>query len=150
MLLYIPANIYPLATLPVHYRPTSYTVFEGVVELFDAGFYALSLLVFTASFAIPVLKLIGLGWCVQSVLTRSRKNLVAKTRVYRIVEEVGRWSMVDPLVIGCVTPVLDYSEFLHGGAGPAALPFTAVVVLTVLSAKAFDPRLMWDAARRAK
>jgi paraquat-inducible protein A len=150
VLLYIPANIYPLATLPIHYRPTSYTVIEGVRELFDAGFYALAALVFTASFAIPVLKLIGLGWCVQSVLTRSRRDLVAKTRVYRIVEEVGRWSMVDPLVIGCLTPVLDYSEFLHGGAGPAALPFTAVVVLTVLSAKAFDPRLMWDAARRAK
>jgi paraquat-inducible protein A len=58
--------------------------------------------------------------------------------------------MVDPLVIGCVSPVLDYSEFLHGGAGPAALPFTMVVVLTVLSAKAFDPRLMWDVARRTK
>jgi paraquat-inducible protein A len=150
VLLYIPANIYDLATLPVHYKPTSYTVLEGVIELFDAGFYALAVLVFTASFAIPVLKLIGLGWCVQSVLCRSRRNLVAKTKVYRVVEEVGRWSMVDPLVIGCVSPVLDYSEFLHGGAGPAALPFTMVVVLTVLSAKAFDPRLMWDVARRTK
>jgi paraquat-inducible protein A len=55
--------------------------------------------------------------------------------------------MVDPFVIGCAAPVLDYSELLHGGAGPAALPFTIVVVLTIVSAKVFDPRLMWDAAR---
>jgi paraquat-inducible protein A len=147
LLLYIPANLYPLATLPIHFTPTSYTVLQGVVDLYKANFYGLALLVFCASFAIPVLKLIGLGWCVQSVLFRSRRNLVAKTRVYRLVEEVGRWSMIDPLVIGCATPVLDYSALFHGGAGPAALPFTMVVVLTVFSAKTFDPRLMWDAAR---
>ena len=150
LLLYIPANIYPLATLPIHFRPRSYTVLRGVLDLFDAGFYVLALLVFTASFAIPVLKLIGLAWCVQSVVFRSSRHLVTKTRVYRIVEEVGRWSMVDPFVIGIAAPVLDYSDMLHGGPGPAALPFTMVVVLTVISAKAFDPRLMWDAARSRK
>lgn len=150
VLLYIPANIYALATLPIHFRPTSYTVLQGVIDLFDARFYVLALLVFSASFAIPVLKLIGLGWCVHSVVFRSRRHLIAKTKVYRIVEEVGRWSMVDPFVIGIAAPVLNYSEFLHGGAGPAALPFTIVVVLTIVSAKIFDPRLMWDAARSQK
>ena len=148
LLLYIPANIDPIATLPVHYRPTSYTVLRGVLDLADADFYGLALLVFVASFAIPVLKLAGLTWCAISVLTRSRRQLIAKTRVYRIVEEVGRWSMVDPFVIGCLAPVLNYNALIHGGAGPAALPFTTVVVLTVFSAKTFDPRLMWDAARR--
>jgi paraquat-inducible protein A len=147
LLLYIPANLYPIATLPIHYRPTSYTVLGGVIDLVDAGFWDLALLVFGASFAIPVLKLAGLAWCAVSVLTRSRRNLVGKTRVYRIVEEIGRWSMVDPFVIGCVAPVLNYNTLIHGGAGPAALPFTAVVVLTIFSAKTFDPRLMWDAAR---
>ena len=83
-----------------------------------------------------------------SVLTRSRRHLVAKTRVYRVVEEVGRWSMVDPFVIGCLAPVMNYNALLHGGAGPAALPFAVVVILTIISAQIFDPRLMWDAARR--
>jgi len=147
LLLYIPANLYPLATLPIDYKPTSYTVLQGVIDLAKAGFFGLAVLVFCASFAIPVLKLVGLGWCVMSVMTRSRRHLVAKTRVYRTVEEIGRWSMVDPFVIGCLTPVLDYSAQIHGGAGPAAVPFTAVVVLTIISAKTFDPRLMWDAAR---
>jgi paraquat-inducible protein A len=148
VLLYIPANIYPMAILPIHFRPTSYTVLRGVIDLADAKFYGLAVLVFVASFVIPVMKLIGLGWCAVSVMTRSRRHLVAKTRVYRLVDEVGRWSMVDPFVIGCIAPVLDYNALIHGGAGPAALPFTAVVVLTVFSAKTFDPRLMWDAARR--
>ena len=147
LLLYIPANLYPIATLPIHYRPTSYTVLGGVIDLADANFYGLALLVFGASFVIPVLKLVGLGWCALSVLTRSRRHLVAKTKVYRIVEEIGRWSMVDPFVIGCLAPVLNYNSLIHGGAGPAALPFTTVVILTVFSAKTFDPRLMWDAAR---
>jgi paraquat-inducible protein A len=147
VLLYIPANIYPLAVLPINYRPTSYTVLEGVIDLADAGFLGLALLVFCASFVIPLLKLVGLGWCMLSVATRSKRHLLAKTRVYRIVEEIGRWSMVDPFVIGCIAPVLNYNALIHGGAGPAALPFTAVVVLTIFSAKTFDPRLMWDAAR---
>lgn len=147
LLLYIPANAFPMAILPIHYRPRSYTVLGGVIDLADAGFWDLALLVFTASFAIPVLKLLGLGWCALSVLTRSRRHLVAKTQVYRIVEEIGRWSMVDPFVIGCLTPVLNYNSLIHGGVGPAALPFTTVVILTIFSAKTFDPRLMWDAAR---
>jgi paraquat-inducible protein A len=148
VLLYIPANVFPLATLPIHYHPTKYTVLQGVIDLFQAGLFGLALLVLTASFAIPGLKLVGLGWCVQSVLRRSPDRLVLKTRTYRVVEEIGRWSMVDPFVIGCFTPVMHYNALIYGRAEPAAVPFTAVVVLTIISAKTFDPRLMWDAAGR--
>ena len=80
-------------------------------------------------------------------MTRSRRRLVLKTRVYRVVEEIGSWSMVDPFVIGCFVPVMHYNALIYGRAEPAAVPFTAVVVLTVISAKTFDPRLMWDAGR---
>jgi len=146
LLLYIPANLYPLATLPIGTKPTQYTVIEGVLDLVQAKLWALAGVVFVASFLIPTLKLVGLGWCVLSVLRRSDKRLVAKTRVYRVVEEIGRWSMVDPFVIGCFVPVMGYNAFIYGRAGPAALPFTLVVVLTIISAKTFDPRLMWDAA----
>lgn len=148
LLLYIPANIYPLATLPIHYKPTTYTVLEGVIELAQAGLWDLAILVFTASFAIPFLKLVGLAWCISSVLRRSDRRLVAKTRTYRVVEEIGRWSMVDPFVIGAFVPVMNYNSLVYGRAEAAAVPFTAVVVLTIISAKTFDPRLMWDAARK--
>ncbi len=148
VLLYIPANLWPIATLPINYQPLKYTVFGGVVDLVTAGLIPLALLVFIASFAIPILKLIGLGWCVASVLRRSDRHLVAKTRTYRVVEEIGRWSMVDPFVIGCFVPVMHYNALIYGRAEPAAVPFTAVVVLTIIGAKTFDPRLMWDAVRR--
>ena len=148
LLLYIPANIYPLATLPINFKPTKYTVLEGVIDLAQAGLWDLAILVFCASFLIPALKLAGLGWCVWSVLSRSNRHLVAKARTYRVVEEIGRWSMVDPFVIGAFVPVMDYNSLIYGRAEAASVPFTAVVVLTIISAKTFDPRLMWDAARR--
>ncbi|WP_375380777.1 paraquat-inducible protein A [uncultured Sphingomonas sp.] len=148
VLLYIPANLYPLATLPINFRPVKYTVLQGVIDLVQAHLLGLALLVFTASFAIPALKLAGLAWCVTSVLRRSDKRLVPKTRAYRVVEEIGRWSMVDPFVIGCFVPVMHYNALIYGRAEPAAMPFTAVVILTIISARTFDPRLMWDAGRR--
>jgi paraquat-inducible protein A len=125
-----------------------YTVLEGVIDLVKADLWGLAVIVFIASFLIPGLKLLGLGWCLASVLRRSNRHLVAKTRMYRMVDEIGRWSMVDPFVIGCFAPVMNYNALIYGRAGPAAMPFTLVVVLTIIGAKCFDPRLMWDAAAR--
>jgi paraquat-inducible protein A len=147
LLLYLPANLYPLATLPIGVTPTKYTVLEGVIDLTQAHLLGLALLVFCASFAIPFLKLAGIGWCLSSVLRRSPRRLRMKTRLYQIVEEIGRWSMVDPFVIACFVPVMQYNSLIYGRAEPAATPFAAVVVLTMLATRAFDPRLMWDAAR---
>ncbi len=146
VLLYIPANIYPIATIPIGLTPTSYNVLGGVVDLFQAHLYGLGLLVFTASFAIPFIKLLGLSWCIASVLMRSTHNLRTKTRVYRLVEEIGRWSMVDPLVIACFVPVTQFNSALSSSADEAAPFFTLVVILTMLAARIFDPRLMWDVA----
>jgi paraquat-inducible protein A len=148
LLLYIPANLFPIATLPIGLHPTQYTVLQGVVDLAKSGLYGLALLVFSASFAIPFLKLAGIGYCLASVVRRSRRRLVLKTRVYRIVEEIGRWSMVDPFVIACFVPVMQYNNFVYGRAEPAAPAFAGLVILTMIAARTFDPRLMWDAADR--
>ncbi len=147
LIFYVPANLYPIATLPIGLTPTRYTVLEGVGDLIQAKLLGLAALVFTASFAIPVLKLLGIAVCVASVLRRSPSHLRLKTRLYGVVEEIGRWSMVDPFVIACFTPVTQYNALLHGRADAAAPCFTAVVVLTIFAAQQFDPRLMWDAAR---
>ena len=148
VLLYIPANLYAMATIPIGLHPTSYNVLGGVIDLLDAHLLGLALLVFTASFAIPFCKLAGLSWCLLSVVTRSKRFLRTKTRVYRVIEEIGRWSMVDPLVIALFVPVTRFNTVISSSAGPAAPFFTAVVVLTMISANLFDPRLMWDAARK--
>ncbi len=143
---YLPANIYPMATLPIGLKPESYTVLQGVGDLMNAKLLGLAALVFTASFAIPLLKLGGMAVLVHSVRSRSTRGLKLKTRLYTVIDEIGRWSMVDPFVIACFVPVTGYNALLYGRAEPAAPCFTAVVVLTVLAARQFDPRLLWDAA----
>jgi paraquat-inducible protein A len=145
-MMYVPANIYPIATIPIDFRPTSYTVLGGVIDLVRSHLLALAALVFTASFTIPLLKMLGLAWCASSALCGSCRFLVAKTRVYRVVEEIGRWSMVDPLTIACFVPVMQFNALIDGHAEPAVVPFSAVVILTTLAVQFFDPRKMWDGA----
>jgi paraquat-inducible protein A len=148
VLLYFPANLYSIATIPIDFRPTAYTVFGGIIDLSKSRFLGLALLVFCASFAIPILKMLGLSWCAVSSLRRSNRRLIGKTRVYRLLEEIGRWSMIDPFTIACFVPVMDFNALLYGRAGPAATPFAAVVILTTIAVKCFDPREMWDRAAR--
>ncbi len=147
VILYIPANILPMATLPIKFDLVSYTVMGGVIDLIEVRMIGLALLVFVASFAIPFLKLAGLGWCIASVVRRSRRRLRLKTKLYHVVDAIGRWSMVDPLVLACFVPVTQYNAAMSSRAEAAAPAFTAVVLLTVIAARAFDPRLMWDVAR---
>jgi paraquat-inducible protein A len=147
-LMYLPANIYPIATIPIDLRPTSYTVLGGVIDLVRSHLLGLAALVFTASFTIPLLKMLGLAWCASSAMCGSCRFLIGKTRVYRVVEEIGRWSMVDPLTIACFVPVLQFNALIDGHAEPAVVPFSAVVILTTLAVQLFDPRRMWDAAER--
>ena len=143
---YAPANILPIATIPINFHPTAYNIIGGVRDLTASGLYGLAALVFIASFLIPILKLVALAWFIHSVRAHSRKRLQAKTRLYQLVDEIGRWSMVDPLVIACFIPVVHFNGLLTARAEAAAPFFTGVVVLTVFAAKSFDPRLIWDAA----
>ncbi len=146
VIFYAPANILPFATIPINFTPTAYNIIGGVKDLFEAGLYGLAALVFFASFLIPVLKLTALAWFIHSVRAHSSNRLVMKTRLYQVVEEIGRWSMVDPLTIACFVPIVQYNTLLSGRAEGAAPFFAGVVILTIFASKAFDPRLMWDVA----
>lgn len=150
LLLYAPANLFPMATVPINLQPSSYTVLAGVRSLFAAGFYGLGLLVLTASFAVPLLKLGALGWFLTAMVRGGGAAPILKTRLFGVVEEIGRWSMVDPLVIALFMPVMQFNAQLYGRAGPAASAFSAVVVMTMIATRAFDPRHLWDAARRVR
>jgi paraquat-inducible protein A len=149
-LMYLPANIYPIAMIPIDLRPTSYTVLGGVIDLVRSHLLGLAALVFTASFTIPLLKMLGLAWCASSAMCGSCRFLVGKTRVFRVIEEIGRWSMVDPLTIACFVPVLQFNALIDGHAEPAVVPFSAVVILTTFAVQLFDPRRMWDAAEETR
>jgi paraquat-inducible protein A len=93
--LYIPANIYPMNTNVQMGQDVTYRIIDGVKELFNAGFWPLGILIFCTSIAIPLLKLAGLSWFLVSIRRRSSKALVIKTKLYRLIDEIGRWSNVD-------------------------------------------------------
>ena len=141
---YAPANILPIATIPINLTPIAYNIIGGVKDLLEAGLYGLAGLVFLASFLIPIAKLTAMAWFIYSVKAHSKRKLATKTRLFQLVDEIGRWSMVDPLTIACFVPVVRYNTLLTARADAAAPFFTGVVVLTILAAKSFDPRLMWD------
>lgn len=147
--LYVPANILPVLTLTRFGRGAPSTILGGVMELAGAGMWPLALLVFFASVTVPVMKLIGLSWLLVSTRLAERGRLVERTRLYRIVDVIGRWSMVDVFMISILTALVRFGVIASVQPDAGVLSFCAVVILTILAAMAFDPRLMWDAATRA-
>jgi paraquat-inducible protein A len=146
-LLYWPANLFPMSSTLQMGTTQSHRIVDGISELFAAGFAPLGVIIFCTSIAIPVLKILGLAWCSVSVLTGSRKYLVAKTRLYRTIDELGRWSNVDPFTIAVFVPLMHFDSMVATRAELGSTAFILVVVLTLLASRAFDPRLMWDVAQ---
>jgi paraquat-inducible protein A len=145
-ILYWPANIYPMSSSLQLGHYVEYRIIDGIRELFAAHLAPLGVLIFFTSIAIPVLKIAGVGWCVASVWRRSTKHLVAKTKLYRVIDEIGRWSNVDPFTIAVFVPLMDFDSKVVTYANPGATAFILVVTFTLLASRSFDPRLMWDAA----
>lgn len=108
------------------------------------GSWVLALLVFVASIVVPLSKLLVLSFLLVSVQRRSSRHLLQRTRLYRMLEVVGRWSMLDIYVITWLTALVQMQSFANITPGPGAMAFGAVVVLTMRATQCFDPRLMWD------
>ena len=148
LILYLPANLLPMAQTIQLTAAAPYTVFGGVVDLGKAGLWGLAALVFTASFAIPLLKLTGMVWLLWSVHSGSTRALRLKTRLHHVIHEVGRWSMVDVLAIGTFVPLMQFDQIANAQAMPGMVAFLGVVIATMFSTHSFDSRLLWDALDR--
>lgn len=146
VILYIPANVYPVMTVISFGRGDPSTILGGVEELFHAGMWPLGLLVLFASITVPVLKLIGLSYLLISVRRGSHDRLRERTVLYRIVEAVGRWSMIDIFMLSILVALVRLGSIATIEPGVGAISFAGVVVLTMFAAMSFDPRLIWDAA----
>lgn len=147
IILYIPANVYPIMTV-IHFGHGSpATIMGGVKVLFAGGMYGIAILVFFASVVVPGLKLLGLIGLLLSVQLGSSILPSDLTRFYRVVESVGRWSMLDIYVIAVLVALVKLGSVAEITAGPAATSFAAVVVVTMSAAESFDPRLIWDAQK---
>ncbi len=143
-LLYIPANLLTIMETGSLFSYRKDTIISGVVELWRTGFWVIAIIVFIASITIPLLKLISLTLLLISVQRRSRWHPKQRTRLYRLVELVGRWSMLDIYVVTLLAALVQFGPVATVKAGPAAIAFGAVVVLTMFASMQFDPRLIWD------
>jgi paraquat-inducible protein A len=148
-ILYVPANLYPVLTVMQLGAGEPSTIFGGVRELISSRMYPLAALVFFASIAVPMLKLVGLSVMLVATQTGQAGWLRDRTRLYHFVRWIGRWSMIDIFMESLLGALVRFGSVITIEPGIGAVAFCAVVILTMFAAETFDPRLMWDAARRS-
>jgi paraquat-inducible protein A len=143
---YIPANVLPVLTTNALGSTDSDTIMGGVLLLYNTGSWPLALVVLVASVMVPLGKLVGLTYLLITVQRGSLGGARDRTRLYRMVEFIGRWSMLDVFVDTFTVALVQLQPLMSVEPGPGVLFFAAVVVLTMLAAESFDPRLIWDAS----
>jgi len=143
-LLYIPSNTLPVIETNTIISSTSNTILGGVRSLWEDGDYLIAVVIFIASIVIPGVKLAGMAFLLSTVQSRWTWRPRTRARLFRLVEIIGRWSMTDIYVGAALVALVQFNAIAQVSAGPAALPFAAVVIFTMMSAISFDPRLIWD------
>lgn len=143
-LLLIPANILPVMTVIYLGSGEPSTIIGGALELYQAGLWGIALIVFVASIAVPVMKLVGLAMLCLIVQWRLNVSPRQAMRVYRVVNAIGRWSLLDLFMISILVALVDMGAIAEVQAGPGSTAFATVVVVTMFAVRAFDPRLIWD------
>jgi len=142
---YVPANLLPVMVVAGPGGSQADTILSGVHAMFAAGWYVVGVLIFFASITVPVLKIVSLIGLLISVQRRSHWRPEERTRLYRIVEVIGRWSMLDMFVVSLTVGLVQLGVVANVEPALGASFFAAVVVLTIFAASSFDPRLIWDA-----
>jgi paraquat-inducible protein A len=143
--LYVPANVLPVLTTVRLGRADENTILSGVLELIQNHLWPLAIIVFAASIILPLLKLCGLTWMLLATHRRSGRLLVGRTRFFRMIDLVGRWSNIDVFAVSVLIAALRFGALTEVRAGDGLVAFAAVVVITMVATSVFDPRLMWDA-----
>ena len=146
-LLYIPANTLPVLTIVRFGREDPNTILSGVMELIHNHLWPLAVIVFAASIVLPLIKLFGLTWMLIATRVKSRQLLVARTRLYRTIDIVGRWSNIDVFMVSVLVAILQFGAVTAVHAGDGLVAFAAVVVITMIATVFFDSRLMWDTGK---
>nr|WP_217345101.1 paraquat-inducible protein A [Noviherbaspirillum sp. L7-7A]MBV0879322.1 paraquat-inducible protein A [Noviherbaspirillum sp. L7-7A] len=149
-ILYIPANLLPILESRALLTAESDTIMSGILMFWESGSWMIAGLVFIASIVVPLTKLLAMTWLLVSVQLKSRRRALQRTQLFRLVEFVGRWSMLDIYVVALTVTLVQVGTLASIQVGPGALAFGAVVVVTMVAAHTFDPRLIWDAAGDAR
>lgn len=143
-LLLIPANILPIMTVKSFNQGEPDTIMSGIISLFQHGLYPIGVIVFLASIMVPFLKIIGLILLMLSVQGNIEMGRRERTRMYRIVEFFGKWSMLDVFVVSLLVALVEIGEIASVDAGLGVTAFCSMVILTMFAANSFDSRLIWD------
>lgn len=148
MIFYIPANLLPVTITTYLGSTQPDTIMSGVIFFMQTGSWGIALIIFVASIVVPIAKLIVLIGLLVSVQRRSHWRPAERTRLYRITELVGRWSMLDVFVVTVLVALVRLGYLTTIEAGSGVVYFAAVVVITMIAAMTFDPRLIWDALEK--
>jgi paraquat-inducible protein A len=144
IILYIPANVLPMTVTAAVGTVQADTIMSGVIYFIHSGSWEIAAVIFIASVFVPLLKLLILVLLMVSVQFRWQWRPKDRTALYRLTEAVGRWSMLDVYVVTILVALVKLGAVANIEAGPAAVYFAAVVVITMIAAESFDPRLIWD------
>jgi len=143
-ILYVPANLLPVMYTRTLFDDESDTIMSGVLSLLQSGSWPIALLVFVASIVVPLLKLLALGLVLYSAWRPSRRHRQQRSDLYRLVEFIGRWSMLDIYALSLLVTLVQVQSFANISIGWGAVAFGAVVVLTIAASQTLDERLLWD------
>ena len=144
IIFYIPANLLPITLTTAVGKTEGDTIMQGVIYFLFSGDWPVALVIFTASIMVPMLKMAALTYLLISVQRHSSHRPLDRAKIYRMVEFVGRWSMIDVFVVTIMVALVQLGALASIQAGSGAIFFCGVVIITMLAAASFDPRLIWD------
>jgi paraquat-inducible protein A len=142
MIFYVPANTLPMLSTRLLGSDSSSTIIGGAIELWQYGSYPIAAVIFIASVLIPLAKFCSMLWLCFSI--KQNQQALMRTKMYRVNEFIGRWSMIDVFVVAVLVAMLQMGNLITIIPGHAAVAFCCSVILTMLAAQNFDPRLIWD------
>ena len=150
IVLYIPANLLPIMKTEQLGHVTDSTIMGGVILLIHHGSYPIAFIIFIASIVVPVLKIIAIATLCWAAASNRNIDPHRLTRLYTITELIGKWSMVDVFVVALLVALIQVGSLMSIRPGSAALAFAGVVVMTIMAARSFDPRIIWDKEAKQK
>lgn len=144
IVLFLPANMLPIMTVDFLGVPDSSTILDGIIYFLKHGSIGIGLIILIASILVPLFKVIGLVIILTSIQSGKNRYLKQKSKMFRVIEFIGRWSMLDIFVVALLSVLVDFGFLTSIHTAPAATYFCGVVVATMCAAIVFDPRILWD------
>lgn len=144
LIFFFPANMLPIMQVDFLGIPDRSTIMDGILYFFKEGSYGIGLIIFVASILVPLFKIIGMSIILLTIRTGNRQFLKQKAKMFRFIEFIGRWSMLDVFVVALLSVLVDFGILTSIHTAPGATYFSIVVVATMTAALVFDPRILWD------